>query len=115
MQVPALKIPVRWAALYDQLVKDCAKVVQDAVAAVLAISDRAERAKAATDVLKVLGEANGALAKQRQEDIRAMRAAGMSYRQIGAALEIHFTRVRQIESGNPMGNSALGRAAKNDN
>lgn len=115
MQVPALKIPARWARLYDQLVKDCAKVVQDAVAAVLAITDRTERAKAATDVLKVLGEANGALAKQRQEDIVAMRAAGMSYRQIGAALEIHHTRVRQIEFGNPMGNSALGRAAKNDN
>lgn len=102
----------RRPSLYDQRVEDAAQAVRDAIATVTAMKDPQARAKAATRVLEVLSEANGVLAKLRREDITALRQAGMSYRQIGVALGVHHTRVKQIESGAPMGNSARGRAAK---
>jgi DNA-directed RNA polymerase sigma subunit (sigma70/sigma32) len=109
--IPATTCPRR-PSLYDQRVENAAQAVRDAIATVTAMKDRQARAKAATDVLELLSEANGVLAKLRREDIAALREAGMSYRQIGTALGVHHTRVKQIESGAPMGNSARGRAAK---
>lgn len=99
-------------ALYTQSVEDAAKTLRDAVDAVVAIADPAERAKAATELLKAIGPANNTLSELRAADIKTMRAAGMSYRQIGAAIGVHFTRVKQIESGVPTGNSSRSRAAR---
>jgi hypothetical protein len=104
--------PSRRLSLYDQRMEDAAQAVRDAISAIVAMTNPQARAAAATEVLKVLTDANGVLSKLRQEDIKGMRSAGLSYRQIGAALGIHFTRVKQIESGAPTGNSARSRAAK---
>src|SRR5579859_5038239 len=96
----------RSARLYDRVVDNAAAAIREAVAAVAAVTDPQVRAKAATEVLEALHEANGDLSKLRREDIKKLREAGMSYRQIGAAIGIHFTRVKQLESGAPTGNSA---------
>lgn len=114
MQATSQEIAPRRPSLYDQRVEDATRAVQDAVDAVAAMSDPQARAKAASEVLKLLSEVNGRLAKLRQEDIRTLRAAGLSYRQIGDAIGVHFTRVKQIESGLPTGNSSRSRAAKHD-
>lgn len=115
MQATQPGIRPRRAYLYDQSVEDAAKAVRDAVDAIVAMTDAQARAKAASEVLKVLSEANGILAKLRQEDIKTLRDAGLTYKQIGDAIGVHFTRVKQIESGVPTGNSARGRAAKEAN
>ncbi len=107
-------IPESCPSLYDQLVDDCARAVREAIDAVARITDRQARARAATEVLVLISEANGTLSALRREDIKALRAAGMSYRQISAAIGIHFTRVKQIESGAPTGNSSRRRAAKDN-
>ena len=112
MQATQPETSPRRPYLYDQSVEDAARAVRDAVDAIVAMTDAQARAKAASDVLKLISEANGVLAKLRQEDIKTLRAAGLSYRQIGDAIGVHFTRVKQIESGVPTGNSARGRAAK---
>jgi DNA-directed RNA polymerase specialized sigma24 family protein len=98
--------------LYDQVMDDSARAVKDAIDAVTAIPDRAERARAASEVLKLISEANATLSTLRRDDIKALREAGMSYRQIGDAIGIHFTRVKQIESGVPTGNSSRSRAER---
>jgi hypothetical protein len=112
MQATQPRNSPRRLSLYDQSVEDAAQAVRDAVNAIVAMTDPRARARAASDVLKLISEANGVLAKLRQEDIKTLRAAGLSYRQIGDAIGVHFTRVKQIESGIPTGNSARGRAAK---
>lgn len=112
MQATQPETSPRRPSLYDQSVEDAAQAVRDAVDAIVAMTDPQARAKAASDVLKLISEANGVLAKLRQEDIKALRGAGLSYRQIGDAIGVHFTRVKQIESGVPTGNSARARAAK---
>jgi predicted GIY-YIG superfamily endonuclease len=80
--------------------------------ALATVSDPLARGKVSTVVLAQISEANSTLSALRRDDIKAMRADGMSYRAIGAAIGIHFTRVKQIESGVPTGNSARSRAAK---
>lgn len=49
------------------------------------------------------------VAQLRREDVRALRAAGLSYRQIGPAIGVHYSRVKQIESGTPTGATARAR------
>jgi len=105
--------PVR-VSLYDQPVEDATRAVRDAVDAIAAMTEPKARARAATEVLKLISEANGTLSKLRREDIKTLRAAGLSYKDIGAAIGIHLTRVKQIESGLPTGNSSRSRAAKHD-
>jgi DNA-directed RNA polymerase specialized sigma24 family protein len=114
MQATQPEIPGRRAALYDQVMDDCTQAVREAICAVAAITDRQARAKAASEVLELISEANGTLSRLRREDIKALRESGMSYRQIGAAIGIHFTRVKQIESGAPTGNSSRSRAERAD-
>jgi len=114
MQLEQPGILKRCAYLYDQLVDDCARAVREAIDAVARITDRQARARAATEVLVLISEANGTLSALRRDDIKALREAGMSYRQIGEAIGVHFTRVKQIESGAPTGNSSRARAAKTD-
>jgi ribosomal protein L10 len=112
MQVAQARNTIRRIALYTQSVEDAAKTLRDAVNAIAVIEDPAERARAATELLKAIGPANNTLSEMRAADIKTMRAAGMSYRQIGAAIGVHFTRVKQIESGVPTGNSARSRAER---
>jgi DNA-directed RNA polymerase specialized sigma24 family protein len=112
MQVSQPPDSPRRTALYTETVEDCAKTLRDAIYAITAVTDRTERAKAATEMLEAIGSANNILSAMRREDIKALREAGMSYRQIGTAIGVHFTRVKQIESGLPMGNSARSRAER---
>jgi hypothetical protein len=92
--------------------EDHVRAIRDELDAIASITDHEERARAATGVLQLLTEANGELARMRREDVRAMLAAGLTYRRIGAAIGVHWTRVKHIESGQPTGNSSRARAAK---
>ncbi|SRR5581483_761421 len=112
MQATLTAIAPRRLSLYDQSVEGAARAVRDAVDAIAAMTDPQARARAASEVLKLISEANGLLSRLRREDIQALRAAGLSYRDIGEAIGVHFTRVKQIESGLPTGNSSRARAAK---
>lgn len=112
MQATQPEKPPRRVYLYDQRVEDAAAAVRAAVESVEAMPPSEDRARAATAVLLVLKEANGALAKLRQADVKVMRAAGMTWGQIGAVLGVHRSRAKQIESGVPSGNSSRSRAAK---
>lgn len=112
MQADPPEICPRRVYLYDQSVKDAAAAVRAAVESVEAIPDAQDRARAASAVLVVLREANATLAKLRQADVRAMRADGMTWGQIGAVLGVHRSRARQIETGVPSGNSSRSRTAK---
>lgn len=76
---------------------------RDAVAALADITDPTERAKAAGDLTEAVRETAPAVARIRQESIKALRAAGLTYRKIGDELGIHFTRVKQIETGQSTG------------
>lgn len=75
----------------------------DAVEALAAIPDATERAKAAGEMTDTMRETTPRVAAIRQQAIKELRAEGKSYREIGEALGIHFTRVRQIESGESTG------------
>lgn len=78
--------------------------LRDAVKALAAIEDATERTKAAgefTDAMRE--EATPQVAAIRQDGIKQMRGAGMSYRAIGDLLGIHFTRVKQLEVGESTG------------
>ena len=88
------------------------QAIRDELDAIAGISDRLERARAATQALQLLTEANAELAQLRREDILTLVAAGLSYQKIGAAIGIDRTRVKQIQSGKPTGNSSRARAAK---
>ena len=105
---------IRRVYLYDRRMDERAQTIKDAIEAITQIDDPEVRAKAATEALELINSANGTLAKLRREDIKALREDGLSYRKIGTAIGIHFTRVKQIESGVPTGNSARSRAAKRE-
>jgi hypothetical protein len=92
--------------------EDHVQAIRDELDAIASIGDRLERARAATGALQLLTAANGELARMRREDILALVAAGLSYRKIGEAIGIDGTRVKQIQSGRPTGNSSRSRAAK---
>ena len=112
MQEDTRTAPQWWP--YDWAMDERAETIKQAIDAIVALDDPQTRAKAATEALVILNEANGTLAKLRREDVRAMRAAGLSLRQVGDAIGIHFTRVKQIEDGSPTGNSARGRVRAAD-
>jgi hypothetical protein len=109
--VQAILAGGRWGVPYDWCMDERAEDVQKAIDAITQIKDPQVRARVATEVLDLIHNANSTLARLRREDIRALRAAGMSYRKIGEAIGIHFTRVKQIETGAPTG-SARKRAAE---
>ena len=88
------------------------QAIRDELDAIARITDHEERARAATRALQLLTAANGELARLRREDVQALLAAGLTYRKIGAAIGVHWTRVKHIESGMPTGNSSRARAAK---
>ena len=92
--------------------EDHVQAIRDELAAIAGIPGHIERARAATQALQLLTEANADLARLRREDILALVASGLSYQKIGAAIGIDRTRVKQIQSGQPTGNSSRSRAAK---
>ena len=100
--------------LYAWLMDSRAQLIKDAIDGVAQIDDPQERAKVIGEALDILKEANAALSKLRRQDIQALRAAGLSYRQIGPAIGVHYTRVKQIESGQPTGATARARAERKD-
>lgn len=88
------------------------QAIRDELAAIARITSHEERARVATQALQLLTAANAELARLRREDILVLVASGLSYRKIGAAIGIDGTRVKQIQSGRPTGNSSRARAAK---
>jgi hypothetical protein len=92
--------------------EDHVQAIRDELDAIAGIPGHLERARAATGALQLLTAANAELARLRREDIQALVDAGLSYRKIGAAIGIDGTRVKQIQSGQPTGNSSRARAAK---
>src|ERR1700722_8084111 len=92
--------------------EDHVQAIRDELAAIARMPDPLERAKAATLALQLLPAANAELARLRREDIQALLDGGLSYRKIGAEIGIEGTRVKQIQSGRPTGNSSRARAAK---
>lgn len=76
---------------------------REAVAALAAIEDALEQARAAGELTDAVRETAPEVARIRQEAIKKLRAANMSYRAIGEALGIHFTRVKQLEIGESTG------------
>jgi hypothetical protein len=98
-----------WVYLYAFPMDPRAEKIKTAIDEIATISDPEERARVIGQALEILSAGNGTLAKLRREDVQAMRAAGLSYRVIGEAIGVHFTRVKQIESGVPSGNSSRGR------
>lgn len=83
-----------------------AEQIQDAIKAVTSIEDPAERGRAATDVLKVIHDGNRTLARLRRDVVLELRSQKMTYREIGPAIGVHYSRVKQIETGEPTGINA---------
>lgn len=100
------------ADLYDRSMDEHAQRIQDVIDGITQIEGPQARAKAATEALELIHRANGVLSKLRREDIKTMRGNGLTYRAIADAIGIHFSRVKQIETGAPTGTSARSRAAK---
>lgn len=76
---------------------------RDAVTALATIQDPTERARAAGELTEAIRDTGPEIARIRQEAIQQMRADGLSYRKIGELLGIHFTRVKQLETGESTG------------
>ena len=91
---------------YDHRMDERAQRIRDLIEEITEIEDPRVRAKAATEALDVVHTGNSTLAKARREGIVALREAGLSYRKIADAIGIHFTRVKQIETGAPTGVNA---------
>lgn len=100
--------------LYDQRMDERAQRIQDAITEITQIEDPQVRAKAATEALKAIHDGNSTLAHARRAGIQELRAAGMTYRAIGPAIGVHFSRVKQLETGEPTGIHARPRKASTD-
>lgn len=72
---------------------------RDAITALRAIDDPTQRARAAGELMKAIQETTPEVVGIRQEAIRELRAQSLTYRAIGDLLGIHFTRVKQLETG----------------
>jgi hypothetical protein len=93
--------------------EDCVLALRDALAAITGISDREARARALTQALALMSTANGELSRLRREDIRDLHQnPGMSYREIGDAIGIHYSHAQQLATGKATGNSTWAREAK---
>jgi uncharacterized protein (DUF2342 family) len=83
------------------MTKKPAARLDDALAALEAIPNAVERWRAASDMTEAVRLATPRVAQVRQQVVRELRAQGMTYRAVGELLGIHFTRVKQLESGGP--------------
>lgn len=86
-----------------------AQRIQDAITEITQIEDPQVKAKAATEALKAVKDGNAALAAARRDGVKEMREDGLSYRKIGPLIGVHFSRVKQIETGEPTGIHARSR------
>lgn len=77
--------------------------IRAALDALAAIPTPTERALAAGEMADAVRDATTEVAQIRQGAVQEMRTAGLSYRAIGETLGIHFTRVKQIETGETTG------------
>lgn len=78
--------------------------LREAVTRLAAIDNPTQRAQEAGEMTTVIrDEVIPEVARIRQEAIREMRAQKLSYREIGDLLGIHFTRVKQLETGESTG------------
>lgn len=67
------------------------------------IADPAERAKEVGRRLNLIPAWNALLREKRQAILQEMKAGGMSYAEIGRAIDMHRNRVQQIVEGRPGG------------
>jgi DNA-directed RNA polymerase specialized sigma24 family protein len=85
--------------------------VVDAIGSLEAVEDPADRARRAARLLDEWPQQHSRLREIRQQAVIAMRADGMSYRKIAEAIGVHFTRVKQIETGETTSRSKLKKDA----
>ena len=85
------------------MTKKPATRIRDAVQALAAIPDPTERALAAGEMSDAVRDATSEVATIRSQAIQQLRADGLTYRAIGEKLDIHFTRVKQLEKGETTG------------
>jgi len=83
------------------MVKKPAGRLDDALDALEAIPDAVKRWEAANDMTEAVRKATSRVAQVRSGIVRELRGRGMTYRAIGDLLGVHFTRVKQLESGEP--------------
>jgi len=94
------------------MVKKPASRLDDALDALEAIPDAAKRWEAANDMTDAVRKATSRVAQVRSGIVRELRGRGMTYRAIGDLLGVHFTRVKQLESGEPA--TRWGKSAPGD-
>lgn len=83
------------------MVKKPTSRLDDALDALEAIPDAVKRWEAANDMTEAVRKATSRVAQVRSGIVRELRGQGLTYRAIGERLGIHFTRVKQLESGEP--------------
>lgn len=85
--------------------------VMDAIAALAAIADDAECVRATTALLEGWPDQHARLRQLRQERVLALRETGMTWKEIGDLMGVHFTRARQIAQGQRGDKHRPGKAA----
>lgn len=73
--------------------------VVDTIDSLEAIEDPADRARRAASLLKAWPKQHSRLREIRQQAVIALREQKLSYRKIGELIDVHFTRVKEIEQG----------------
>lgn len=73
--------------------------VLDSIDALGTTGDAADRARRLTELLDEWPDAHARVREMRQRAVKELHDGGMSYRKIGALLDISFGRVRQIIDG----------------
>jgi predicted transposase YdaD len=76
------------------------------------IKDPAERAREIGRRLGAIPDYQEQLRKLRQTAVLEMRAAGMTYAQIGTEIHLHRNRVQQIAEGRTAGGQGGGNKAR---
>lgn len=73
--------------------------VVDTVTGLEAVEDPADRARRAAKLLEEWPQQHTRLREIRQQAVKDMRAAGVSYRKIASEIGVSLGRVQQIEAG----------------
>jgi hypothetical protein len=85
--------------------------VVDTVSALEAVEDPADRARRAARLLDEWPVQHTRIREIRQQAIKELRAQKLSYRKIGEAIGVHYTRVKQIETGETTSRRRLKKQA----